>query len=277
MFVLKCMAGSVLVLLFLIGVLLVSVRKFKSDLLVCLASLNCSSLWFACSCFLSKFASLCLLASNISVTSVSTASIAFSLSCLVSIFVSLGVIDGIGKGSLFLINLSSFSIVNNFITSSTSRRMSEMYGPYTLQAVTALSCDSVDFLFSSTEISAYSFHSWQYWQILCSTSSKSMISAGAAIFFTKGILSSFSSRIELVSMSLCSSAVKSSRSNGSCWHQTPMSSWGLRYVNTCPVLRSNSKVDVWKYSLSGGHLNSILPCVVSTGILSLINSPAQVL
>ena len=46
---------------------------------------------------------------------------------------------------------------------------------------------------------------------------------------------------------------------------------------TCPVVRSNSKVDVWKYSLSGGQLNSILPPVVSIGSLSVIKSPTRVL
>ena len=84
----------------------------------------------------------------------STASNALSRSCMVSIFVPCGVIIGIGKWPLFLIILSSFSMANSFITSSTCHRMSEMYVPYNLQAVTALSCDSVDFLFSSTEISA---------------------------------------------------------------------------------------------------------------------------
>ena len=46
---------------------------------------------------------------------------------------------------------------------------------------------------------------------------------------------------------------------------------------TCPVVRSNSKIDVLKYSLSGGKLNNILPLVVSIGILSLIESPTRVL
>ena len=44
-------------------------------------------------------------------------------------------------------------MANNFITLSTCHRMSEMYGLYTLQADTALFCDSLDFLFSSIEIS----------------------------------------------------------------------------------------------------------------------------
>ena len=39
------------------------------------------------------------------------------------------------------------------------------------------------------------------------------------------------------------------------------------------VARSNSKVDVLKYSLSGKLLNNILPLVVSIGSLSLIKSP----
>ena len=51
----------------------------------------------------------------------------------------------------------------------------------------------------------------------------------------------------------------------------------VRNVNTHPVVRSNSKVDVLKYSLSGGQLNSILPFVVSIWSLSLIKSPTRVL
>ena len=46
---------------------------------------------------------------------------------------------------------------------------------------------------------------------------------------------------------------------------------------THPVVRSNLKVDVRKYSLSGGQLNSILPLVVSIGSLSVIKSPTRVL
>ena len=46
---------------------------------------------------------------------------------------------------------------------------------------------------------------------------------------------------------------------------------------THPVVRSNSNVNVWKNSLSGGQLNSILPLVVSIGSLSVIRSPTQVL
>ena len=46
---------------------------------------------------------------------------------------------------------------------------------------------------------------------------------------------------------------------------------------THPVVRSNLKMDVWKYSLSGGQLNSILPCVVSIGSLFVIRSPTRVL
>ena len=56
-----------------------------------------------------------------------------------------------------------------------------------------------------------------------------------------------------------------------------MSSGGLRYVCTFSVLRSNSKFDVLKNSLSGGQLNSILPCGVSSGSLSFIRSPTLVL
>ena len=56
-----------------------------------------------------------------------------------------------------------------------------------------------------------------------------------------------------------------------------MFSGGSRYVNTRPVLRSNSKFDVLKNSLSGGQLNSILPSVVSSGSLSFIRSPTLVL
>ena len=149
-----------------------------------------------------------------------------------------------------------------------------MYGTYTLQAVTALSCESSDFLFS---LSAYSVHRWQYWHILYSASSRSMTSAGPAIFFTLRILSSFSSCIVLVSCSPHSTSVRNSGSNCSCWHETPMSSGGSRYVYTRPVLRSNSKFDVLKNSLSGGQLNNILPSVVSSGSLSFIRLPTLVL
>ena len=48
---------------------------------------------------------------------------------------------------------------------------------------------------------------------------------------------------------------------------------GFRNVYTHLVARSNSKVDVLKYSLSGKLLNNILPLVVSIGSLSLIKSP----
>ena len=137
-------------------------------------------------------------------------------------------------------------MVNIFIASSTCHRISEMYGTYTLQAVTAPSCESSDFLFSLTEFSAYSVHRWQYWRILYSASSRSMTSAGPAIFFTLGILSSFSSCIVLVSCSPHSTSVRNSGLNFSCWHETPMSSGWSRYVYTHPVLRSNSKFDVLK-------------------------------
>ena len=39
-------------------------------------------------------------------------------------------------------------------------------------------------------------------------------------------------------------------SNSSCWHGTPMSSAGSKDMYTRPVLRSISKVDVVKNSLS---------------------------
>ena len=42
-------------------------------------------------------------------------------------------------------------------------------------------------------------------------------------------------------------------------------------------MRSNSKVVLQKYSLSGGQLNSISPLVVSIGSLFLIRSPTRVL
>ena len=42
------------------------------------------------------------------------------------------------------------------------------------------------------------------------------MSAGAAIFFTRGILSSSSIRSSLVAVSFCSFSAKSSRSNPSC-------------------------------------------------------------
>ena len=60
------------------------------------------------------------------------------------------------------------------------------------------------------------------------------MSAVAAIFFTRGILSSSLICSSLVSGSFCSFSAKSSRSNSSCWH-------GVRNVYTCPVARSNSK------------------------------------
>ena len=103
------------------------------------------------------------------------------------------------------------------------------------------------------------------------------MSAGLAIFFTLGILSSFSSCIVLVSCSPHSMFVRNSGLNCSCWHLIPMSSGGLRYVYTCPVLRSNSKFDVLKNLLSGGQLNNILPSVDSSGSLSFIRSPTLVL
>ena len=56
-----------------------------------------------------------------------------------------------------------------------------------------------------------------------------------------------------------------------------MSSGGARYVYTHPVLRSNSKFDVLKNSLSGGQLNNNLPSVVSIGSLSFIRSPTLLL
>ena len=84
----------------------------------------------------------------------STVSKTLSLSLVVSIFVPCGMVVGTGRCPLFLIILSSFSIANSFITSSTCLRMSAMYDPYTLHTVTALSHESSDFLFSSTEISA---------------------------------------------------------------------------------------------------------------------------
>ena len=104
-----------------------------------------------------------------------------------------------------------------------------------------------------------------------------MTSAGPASFFTLGILSSFSSHIVLVSSSPRSMFLRNSESNGSFWHSIPMFSGGLRYVNTRPVLRSNSKFDVLKNSPSVGHPNSILPSVVSSGSLSFIRSPTLVL
>ena len=104
-----------------------------------------------------------------------------------------------------------------------------------------------------------------------------MISAGAAIFLVNGILSSSSMCCLLVSRSFCSFSARRFRSNSSCWHSIPMSSGGVRNVYTHPVVRSNSKVDVLKNSLSGGQLNNILPLVVSIGSLFLIKTPTRVL
>ena len=103
------------------------------------------------------------------------------------------------------------------------------------------------------------------------------MSAGPAIFFTLGILLSFSSCIILVSCSPHSASARNSRSNYSFWHGIPMSSGGSRYVNTFPVLRFNLKFDVLKNSLSGGQLNNILPSGISSGSLSFIRSPTLVL
>ena len=104
-----------------------------------------------------------------------------------------------------------------------------------------------------------------------------MTSAGPAIFFTLGILSSFSSCIILVSCSPHSASARNSRLNCSFWHGIPMSSGGSRYMYTFPVLRSKSKFDVLKNSLSGGQLNKILRSVDSSGSLSFIRSPSLVL
>ena len=84
-----------------------------------------------------------------------------------------------------------------------------------------------------------------------------MTSAGPAIFFTLGILSSFSSCIVLVSCSPHSLFVRNSGSN-----------WKFNF---------NSKFDVLKNSLSGGQLNNILPSVDSSGSLSFIRLPTLVL
>ena len=155
--------------------------------------------------------------------------------------------------------------------------MSEMYGTYILHATTVLSCESYNFLFHSAEFSAYMVQSWQNWCTLNSASSRSMTSASPATFFTLGILSSFSSCTVLALCSSCNIVLRNSRSNSSFWHETPMSSGGSRYVYTSPVLRSNSKLDVLKNSLSVGQLNRILPSVVSSGSLCSIRSPTLVL
>ena len=65
---------------------------------------------------------------------------------------------------------------------------------------------------------------------LFSTSSKSMQSAGAAIFFIRGILSSSFMYGSFDSESVCNFLANSSRSNSSCWHGMPMSSDGVRNV-----------------------------------------------
>ena len=121
-------------------------------------------------------------------------------------------------------------MLKSFITSSTWHRMSVMYGPYTLHAFTALSFDSSDFFLSSIEISAYRIQSWRYCRYLFSISSKSIQSAGAAIFLIRRILSSSSMHISLVSGCFCSFLANSSRSNSSCWHGMPISSGRVRNV-----------------------------------------------
>ena len=97
-----------------------------------------------------------------------------------------GVNLGTGNSPLFLIFLSSFSMLKSFITSSTWRRMSAMYGLYTLYTFTVLSFDSSDFFSSSIKISPYRIHSWMYCLYLFSISSMSMQSAGAASFLIWG-------------------------------------------------------------------------------------------
>ena len=147
---------------------------------------------------------------------------------------------------------------------------------YTLHAATALSCDSSDFFFSSTEVSAYSCHKWQNWQIFCSVSSKLIVSAGPASFLMFGILSTLSSCAMLMSCSSRSMLHRNSRSKGSFWHEIPMFSGGLRYVNTWPVFRLSSKFDVLKNSLNVGQLNTNLPSAVSIGNLCSMRSPTLV-
>ena len=136
-------------------------------------------------------------------------------------------------------------MANIFITSSNCRIMSEMYGTYTLHAATVLSCKSSDFLFSSTEFSAYRIQTHRtseretvvgetnHGRILYSASPRSMTSAGPAIFFTLGILSSFSSCTVLASCSPCSKLLRNSGSNSSFWHETPMSWIEVRVYPSC--------------------------------------------
>ena len=93
------------------------------------------------------------------------------------------------------------------------------------------------------------------------------------LFLMFGILSNASSCVMLMSCSSRSMLRRNSRSKGSFWHEIPMFSGGLRYVNTWPVFRSSSKFDVLKNSLNVGQLNTILPSAVSIGNLCSMRSP----
>ena len=170
------------------------------------------------------------MAFSMSSTSLSTCVSTLSLSWVVSIFTPSGVNVGTGNSPLFLIFLSSFSMLKSFITSSSWHRMSVMYGPNTLHAFTMLSFDSSDFFLSSIEISAYRIHNCMYCWYLFSTSTKSMQSAGAAFFLIRGILSSSSTHISLFSGSFWNFLANSSRLNSSCSHGMPMSSGQVRNV-----------------------------------------------
>ena len=138
------------------GVLLITLKKLKSDLSVCLClvSLSCWSLFLASSRSFSYFSSFFLTALSMSSTSLSTCVSTLSLSWVFTILIPSGVNLGTGNSPLFLIFLSYFSMLKSFITSPTWRRMSAMYGPETLHAFTALSFESSDFFLSSIEISA---------------------------------------------------------------------------------------------------------------------------
>ena len=69
-------------------------------------------------------------------------------------------------------------------------------------------------------------------EFFCSVSSKLIVSAGPASFLMFGILSKLSSCAMLMSCSSRSMLRRNSRSKGSFWHEIPMFSGGLRYVNT---------------------------------------------
>ena len=139
---------------FFIGVLEFRLRKLYSGLCDDLVVLACCSQILASSFSFSQFLSLSLTVVNIWTISSSTASRIFLTWWGFSILVLCDVMVGIGKCPLPLRLLSSFSITNIVIATSTCCSTSRMYGLYTLQALAASSCDNLDFLVNSHDASA---------------------------------------------------------------------------------------------------------------------------